>query len=42
MRGKAMAPSLAESFTASEDALTYEFVLRKGQWYVKLIGRPAR
>jgi peptide/nickel transport system substrate-binding protein len=30
MPGKAMAPSLAESFTASEDALTYDFVLRKG------------
>src|SRR5262249_29747760 len=33
--GKAMpdqplAPSLAESWSASEDALTYEFVLRKG------------
>jgi peptide/nickel transport system substrate-binding protein len=28
--GNAMAPSLAESFTASEDALTYDFVLRAG------------
>src|SRR5713101_5189150 len=30
MPGQALAPSLAESWTASEDALTYEFVLRKG------------
>src|SRR5215471_18223509 len=30
MPDQPMAPSLAESFTASEDALTYEFVLRKG------------
>jgi len=30
MPGQAMAPSLAESMTASEDALTYEFVLRDG------------
>jgi peptide/nickel transport system substrate-binding protein len=30
MPGKAMAPSLAESWTASPDGLTYEFVLRKG------------
>src|SRR5262249_28180573 len=30
MPGQPMAPSLAESWTASEDALTYEFVLRKG------------
>src|SRR5438045_2465395 len=30
MPGNPMAPALAESFTASEDALTYEFVLRKG------------
>ena len=30
MPGKALAPSLAESFTASEDALTYDFVLRQG------------
>ena len=28
--GNAMTPSLAESFTASEDALTYDFVLRSG------------
>src|SRR5258708_957678 len=28
--GNPMAPSLAESWSASEDALTYEFVLRKG------------
>jgi peptide/nickel transport system substrate-binding protein len=30
MPGKAMAPSLAESWSASPDGLTYEFVLRKG------------
>src|SRR6185312_4622194 len=30
MPGKALAPSLAESYTASEDGLTYEFVLRDG------------
>ena len=30
MPGKAMAPSLAESWTASKDSLTYDFVLRKG------------
>src|SRR5262249_1175479 len=30
MPGQPMAPSLAESWTASEDALTYEFVLREG------------
>src|SRR5262245_47294678 len=30
MPGHAMAPSLAESWTVSPDALTYEFVLRKG------------
>src|SRR5215475_1505508 len=30
MPGQPMAPSLAESWTASEDALTYEFVVRKG------------
>ncbi len=30
MPGQALAPSLAESWTASEDALTYEFVLRRG------------
>jgi peptide/nickel transport system substrate-binding protein len=30
MPGQPMAPSLAESWTASEDALIYEFVLRKG------------
>ena len=30
MPGNAMAPSLAESWTASKDGLTYEFVLRKG------------
>ena len=31
MPGKALAPSLAESWTASEDGLTYEFVLRDGR-----------
>jgi peptide/nickel transport system substrate-binding protein len=30
MPGKAMAPSLAESWSASPDGLTYEFVLRQG------------
>jgi peptide/nickel transport system substrate-binding protein len=30
MPGKTFAPSLAESWTASEDHLTYEFVLRNG------------
>src|SRR5207237_1257048 len=30
MPGEPMAPSLAESFSASEDALIYEFVLREG------------
>ena len=30
MPGNHMAPSLAESWTASKDGLTYEFVLRKG------------
>src|SRR5437899_6451791 len=30
MPGNPMAPSLAESWTASRDGLTYEFVLRKG------------
>ncbi len=30
MPGKAMAPSLAESWSASPDGLVYEFVLRKG------------
>jgi peptide/nickel transport system substrate-binding protein len=30
MPGQPLAPSLAESWTASEDALTYEFVVRKG------------
>src|SRR5216117_524100 len=30
MTGKTMAPSLAESWTASPDGLVYEFVLRKG------------
>src|SRR5438477_4432263 len=30
MPGNAMAPSLAESWTAARDGLTYEFALRKG------------
>src|SRR4029453_9084059 len=30
MPGQPLAPSLAESWSASEDALTYEFVLRPG------------
>src|SRR5215471_8235326 len=30
MPGQPMAPSLAESWSASEDALTYEFTLRPG------------
>src|SRR3954452_18319750 len=30
MPGKALAPSLAESWSASEDGLAYEFVLRQG------------
>src|SRR5215510_12811500 len=30
MPGQALAPSLAESFTAAEDGLSYEFVLRQG------------
>src|SRR4029453_8693943 len=30
MPGKAMAPSLAESWTVSAAGLTYEFVVRKG------------
>src|SRR5882757_3481528 len=30
MPGQALAPSLAESWTASEDGLSYEFVLRQG------------
>ena len=30
MPGQPFAPSLAESWTASKDGLTYEFVLRKG------------
>jgi peptide/nickel transport system substrate-binding protein len=30
MPGKAQAPSLAQSWTSSEDSLTYEFVLRDG------------
>jgi ABC-type transport system substrate-binding protein len=29
--GKSMAPSLAESWSASPDGLVYEFVLRKGK-----------
>ena len=30
MPGQPLAPSLAESWTAAEDGLSYEFVLRKG------------
>src|SRR5947209_4421059 len=30
MPGEALAPSLAESWTAAEDGLSYEFLLRKG------------
>ena len=30
MPGNAFAPSLAESWTASKDGLSYEFVVRKG------------
>src|SRR5260370_21829165 len=30
MPGQPLAPSLAESFSASEDGLTYDFVLREG------------
>ena len=30
MPGQPLAPSLAKSWTASEDALTYEFVVRDG------------
>src|SRR5437016_14182340 len=30
MPGQALAPALAESWTSSEDALSYEFILRKG------------
>src|SRR6266699_6113122 len=30
MPGKALAPSLAESWSASEDGLSYDFVLRQG------------
>ncbi len=30
MPGNAMAPCLAESWTASEDGLSYDFVLREG------------
>jgi peptide/nickel transport system substrate-binding protein len=30
MPGQALSPSLAESYTSSEDGLTYEFVLREG------------
>src|SRR4051794_33106849 len=33
MPGQALAPSLAESWTASEDGLSYEFVLRKGSHF---------
>src|SRR6266702_1297309 len=30
MPGKALAPSLAESWSSSEDGMTYDFVLREG------------
>jgi peptide/nickel transport system substrate-binding protein len=33
MPGNPQAPSLAESWTTSEDNLTYEFVLRKGSMF---------
>src|SRR6267378_2926889 len=33
MPGQPMAPSLAESLTASEDGLTYDFVLRQGAMF---------
>src|ERR1700736_1281917 len=33
MPGQPMAPSLAESLTASEDGLTYDFVLRQGSMF---------
>src|SRR6201993_3033528 len=33
MPGQALAPSLAESFTAAEDGLSYEFVLRQGAMF---------
>jgi peptide/nickel transport system substrate-binding protein len=33
MPGKALAPSLAETWSASEDGLSYDFVLRKGAMF---------
>src|SRR5438132_7828116 len=33
MPGQALTPSLAESFTAAEDGLSYEFVLRQGAMF---------